>query len=503
MNTTLLLWLTLFVISGLAIVLYTPRKFSGPLTAHERRTAGRRLRRLSLLMTLATPLATVAGLALLVPPPVALEVRSPSAPRHTGAGADADRPFLASLSFHVSTREWTESVLCHALELAPGDEARALPAAIVAAARDGFHVPARCTPDRLTAVFDDRDYRNVELTLVELAARAFHLTDVELHTGPRLRDPDPWDIMESALNQRGVVPRRFNAGSSTDPNQILRLSRARIVDAAAGSLDTLALVRGSPCGEFRGRLFTDGDRTIGACSLSPRQGCEYVEALDQRVLWMRARCDPFAADVDQGLLLSVDFGEVQVVPDTPISVSGNNLDRALELARATDAFAGEIRMHGLRTIVADGQPGIRVDLGDRIVLRGGQPIPGLCTPSLGQGPFSWSGMKQPGIDVAGDTITIAVNSGTLDPRAPGYDPTAFYATLYTITWAANSLQAGSCLKLAEPRLPAAPLPAHPLLTAQQLDTAVAGLRRGQETMGLVLLALSLLSLALGLRRSVL
>lgn len=503
MNTTLLLWLTLFVISGLAIVLYTPRKFSGPLTAHERRTAGRSLRRLSLLMTFATPLATVAGLALLVPLPVALVVRSLNAPNRPGAVTGFDRPFLARHSFRRSTREWTESVLCHALDLAPGDEARALPRAIVVAAGAGFRVPTHCPTDRLTAFFDTRDYLSVELTLVELAARAFHLTDVELHTGPRLRDPDPWDIMESALNQRGVVPRRFNAGSSTEPNQILRLSRARIVDATAGSLDTLALVRGSPCGEFQGRLISDGVRTIGTCSLSPRQGCEHVEALDQRVLWMRARCDPFDADADQGLLLSVDFGEVQVAPDTPISVSGNNLDRALELARATDAFASEIRMHGLRTIVADGQPGIRVDLGDRIVLRGGQPIPGLCTPSLGQGPFSWSGMKQPGIDVAGDTITIAVNSGALDPQALEYDPTAFYATLYTITWAANSLQAGICIKLAEPRLPAAPLPAHPLLTAQQFDTAVAGLRRGQETMGLVLLALGLLSLALGLRRSVL
>ena len=45
-------------------------------------------------------------------------------------------------------------------------------------------------------------------------------------------------------------------------------------------------------------------------------------------------------------------------------------------------------------------------------------------------------------------------------------------------------------------------PAYPLLTAEQLAVAAASLRRPRESLGLVLLALAVLTLALGLRRSV-
>jgi len=112
-------------------------------------------------------------------------------------------------------------------------------------------------------------------------------------------------------------------------------------------------------------------------------------------------------------------------------------------------------------------------------------------------------MSRPGIDVKGNTITIDIDPAALDPLLPEYDPTAFYATLYTITWAANSLHEGRCLELAESHPSSMYLPAHPVLTAEQLDEAAAGLRRGRETLGLVLIALAVLSLALGLRRSVL
>lgn len=491
MNSTFLLWLALLGVAALAVVLYTPRRFSGPLTTHERRTAGRGRRRFSLLLTFATPLTTVAGLALLVPPPVALEVRSPGAESEKPEESAA-RPVLASLSWRVSTREWTESVLCHAA----ADPNHDLRAAILAAAHAGFRVG--CNVAEALADFDAREYRSVELTLVDVAARAFYLTDVELFTGPRLRDPDPWDIMVASLRQRGIEPHRYADGMSAESSQILRLTRARVINPEIGALDTLALVRGPAC-EFQGRLRGDGERTLSACTLTARDGCN-DPGMDPRVMWMRARCAPFT--VSTPLVLSADLGEARVVPDSSIPVKADGLADALKIAGHTAAFADEIRMHDLQTFVADDKGNISVTLGETIEVRGGTPIKGHCPPLLTQGSFSWSGMPQPNITVKDEIITIGVTGTILDTLSPEYDPTAFFATLYTITWAVNSLEAGKCLKLAEPRPSASPFPAHPLLTAQQIDVAVAGIRRGAETMGLVLLALGLLSLALGLRRSV-
>jgi uncharacterized iron-regulated membrane protein len=72
----LLLWLALLGIAVLAVLLYIPRRFSGPLTEHERQAARGSARWRSLLVAFATPVATIAGLTLLLPPFVELQVQS-------------------------------------------------------------------------------------------------------------------------------------------------------------------------------------------------------------------------------------------------------------------------------------------------------------------------------------------------------------------------------------------------------------------------------------------
>src|SRR5690606_2193400 len=132
------------------------------------------------------------------------------------------------------------------------------------------------------------------------------------------------------------------------------------------------------------------------------------------------------------------------------------------------------------------------------------PLQGAeARPELNDGPFSWSGFsRRPKIGCAGDSVTIAHADAMLDLSSDDYDPTAYYAVMSTITWAVNVLASGTCADVRQPRANVPRGRARPLLDATQIDEAVAGMRRGQEATGLVLLGLAVFSLALGLRRSV-
>lgn len=516
MNTSILLWLALLGITSLAIVLYLPRRFSGPLTEHERRTAHRGLHRRSFLLVLVTPVTTITGLLLLVPPLVALDVHShvsrarpvdTAAPEASELG---ERSLLWPLAREESTHEWTTAVLCR-VDPANGGDTSALAAAIVEAARDGFtHDHEACGPAILRERFTTRDFRNVELSLVALADRAYVLTDVVIHAGPRLEDPDPWDVMASTLEQHAglldIQPEVDVLGHAAQeqPDRILRLSRARRSDPQ--TLEVLALVRGAPCssGTCTADLFDAENRREGQCTLTPRQDTPQGSEPQPRVVSMTVQCGRPLEQLD-GRLLVADDGHTSIVTaDLPIHGENWLFDAIATAASTSRAFTEEMREHNLRPLRFHAGADIHVSAsGEGITIGGGSPIPTPCRPSLDRGPFSWSGMDRPEPAFDGNSIQIPIALTTLDPVSPEYDPTAFYASLYTITWAANSLHEGRCLELAEPRSTSSHLPAHPVLTAEQLEEAAAGLRRGRETLGLILIALAVLSLALGLRRSVL
>lgn len=505
MNTSLLLWLALLGILGLALVLYWPRRFSGPLTEHERRTAHRGLLRRSFALTLITPVTTIAGLLLLVPPLVALDVHGHRSLAKHHDDTRFERSSLWPLAREESTHDWTVAVLCRAFDAA-GDEAK-LAKAIVEAANDGFH--GSCDLGTLAGQFSARDYRNVELSLVALADRAYILTDVVIHAGSRTSDPDPWDVMagvlETSTGLLDLPPKVHVTGHEPEKgaDYILRLARARVRGAPDGPLEVLALVLGDACKTFTGTLLDPRGNRLTGCQLTPAGQCRQDSAVAQRVVAMNVQCEERPLDLD-GLLLVADDGETSIVThDLPIS--GDWLRDPIDAAANTSsAFVEEMRQHDLRPLRVVPQPAdIEVRKGESIVVRSEtHTIPAPCHPPLDRGPFSWSGLGPPPIEVAGSSVTIHITPSVLDLGAPEYDPTVFYATLYSITWAANSLHTGRCLELVEPRASTSHMPAHPVLTAQQLDEAAAGLRRGRETIGLVLISLAVLALALGLRRSV-
>lgn len=511
MNTSLLLWLALLGITGLALVLYMPRRFSGPMTEHERRMAHRGRHRRSFLLVLVTPVATIVGLLLLVPPLIALDVHSHVWWERTlNDSKSRERSLLWPLAFDESTYDWTAAVLCRVNPADAGDEA-ALADAIVVAAGDGFNLDEECRIRiaELQEHFDARDFRNVELSLVALAERAYVLTDVVIHAGPRLQDPDPWDVMAGTLEQSAGVfdlqPMVHVLGHDAPerPDRILRLSRAR-PRPDQRTLEVLALVRGTPCrsGPCTAILVhPNGDR-VGECSLTPIHDALQHQEIRQRMVTMLVGCDRPLGDLD-GHMLVADEGETSIVT-AALPISGDaRLRSAIAAAHTSNVFAEEMRGHNLRPLRIEDRTALQVHFGGRITVAGGTPLSPSCAPALNRGPFSWSGMTRPKITVNGDAIDIKIDPDVLDPTTPAYDPSTFYATLYTITWAANSLHEGRCLERAEPRPSPSHLPAHPVLTAEQLDEAAAGLRRGRETIGLVLIAIAVLSLALGLRRSVL
>lgn len=508
MNTTLFLWLALLGITGLAIFLYLPRRFSGPLTEHERRTAHRGRACRSFALVLATPLATIVGLLLLVPPLVALDVRSHAA-RTSSPPPDepiADRSPLVHVSWHASIHDWTTAVLCGVGPGASGDDV-VLAQAVVDAVHTGFHIPDRCVAADLAERFTARDFQNVELTLVELAARAYYLTDVEIHAGQRLQDPDPWDVMVGLLTARGLKPRLSSGGTVPTPHRILRLTRARVHD---DHLEVLALVRGDPCLPYPAALVTTTDRLPITCTLKAQQ-CPEGSHKGQRAVTMRVTCPDLSPPLDRtnGARLTADDGDTAIVADKLPVIAPPELSRALAAAeRTTGSFAEEMLRHGLSPLVpADSAP-VEVALSDEtiVVTHRSPAVPTFddCQPLLEYGPFSWSGVGKHGPFVHSlSRLEIPIHPDLLRMNSSEYEPTALLATLYTITWAANVLQTGLCHERVELRDPPAPIPAHPLLTSTQMDEAIAGLRRSQEAFGLVSIALAILALALGLRRSVL
>lgn len=511
-----LLWLALIMIAVLAVVLYWPRNFSGPLTEYERHAvrAGTRVR--SRLVAFGTPIATIIGFVLLLPPPVALTVTS-KAMRGSWStlGSMQSESWLAGFSLERSVAPWTCDVMRHA-QLIAGRRRTPnrgeLRLAILEAADEGF--PGSC--DSIDwEVIGTWGIVSVELSLVELAARAYLLTSVNISAGPSLTDPDPWELMRRTLAARDItttISRPTNLGQES---MVLRLGRAQLNDAS-DKIEVLAIVQRGTCGEkWSGKLLSvaDDGRAELDCELEViDKDCTQVSRGSQRAVTLLASCGDIPEDVS-AWVLSVDYGQAQVIPDSTraIQVAGGEIASALEVLRESSsakAFDAEVQRHALSPLREAGGEGtdIVVESGaDSIVVRSSTanlaPYNGDDSRVLELGPFSWAGFPRiPEIHCGGDMVEIQVSPEVLKPGSSVYDPTAFFATMHTITWAANALHRGSCEEPREPRPLSGTLP-RPLLTAEEIGVAVGSLNRGRETLGLVLLTLALALLALALRRS--
>lgn len=513
-----LLWVALVGIALLAAVLYFPRGFSGPLTEHERRAAHASLRWRSLAMALATPIATLVGLALLLPPPVALVVPS-QVMRGEPPELETEGSVLAHISLHRSTATWTCDVIRRALALhrTPGEEE--LRAAILDAARHGFS--GTCDMGAEGDRIDAWQVLSVELSLVELAARAFMLTAVAIDAGPPLADPDPWELMRSTLEARGITTYLRRPEASSQAAAILRLGQAKRM-GQSGKFEVLAVVQGPICGSpLGGRLVgtSQGRGSVSVeCTLeATAESCSSLDVSTQRVMTMDVSCDPIDVAVPTWVL-SAGYGETLVLSESAGAISATGDEtfvRALAITAANGAFADEVQRRGLSTLRADpptGPDGLQVDIRSNdqtIVVRGASAdfaqnnLDVSAHLILNVGPFSWHGFPhQPLVQCEGSAVTIHLPGDILDPEASAtYDPSAFMATMYTITWAANALRAGTCEELREPR-PFIETRVRPLLSASEIDSAVLAINRDREVLGLLLLALAMLLLALGLRRSV-
>jgi hypothetical protein len=507
-----LLWLALVGIAVLAVVLYWPRRFSGPMTEHERRLARGRLRGRSLALTLAAPLCAVTGFALLLPPLVHLEVASHVIEQDRPVDCEGDLPLLSHVSWTEELYEWVEAVCC---EVDDEDGPDRLRSALLRSAERGFRKPAVCRQDcRDLGVFDLVD---IELSLVEVAARAYLLTAVEIDAGPRLGDPDPWDIMMGTLAARNIHACPSGPRGTVQSGQgVLRLTHAE-TDSSARALEVWAVVTGDAC-DVPAVLTTHGRTDVATCRLVPAEPTLDCRANGQRVVRMRLAGDGCSADDVQrlserhhGLLVRAGHGSTPVrtrSDSSSVRVYGDaSFTSALNLAETFNAFRHDLGGHGLSPLRFAHDADITVELKEgEIVIRNRAASPGALKrirPSeLADGPFSWSGIDQPPIECASDRVVIKIGRDVLDPETSAYDPTTFAAVMSTITWAANVLTSSTC----ETGLQPSPIPegvvARPLLTAPDIDIAVAAMRRGREALGLVLLALSVCSLALGLRRSV-
>ncbi|MCY1014012.1 hypothetical protein OV079_52525 [Nannocystis pusilla] len=107
------------------------------------------------------------------------------------------------------------------------------------------------------------------------------------------------------------------------------------------------------------------------------------------------------------------------------------------------------------------RPEVVADLGDAsVVRREGEalvmakstgssegPLKELSPIMLTQGPFSWSGFdNKPTMRCSGDRVVIEQAAAILDGPA---DPSAMYALMGSIVWAANVLANGSCEQVRE------------------------------------------------------
>jgi hypothetical protein len=351
----------------------------------------------------------------------------------------------------------------------PGAGQEALAAAIVAAARAGFRVPEHC---RWRAEhFNVAEIVSVELSLVELAARAYLLTGVQIDPGPRLEDPDPWELLKRTLEDRDVpaciTPR---AALTDDSVEVLRLGRARVHPEQSGLRGRTRVMfaagstrRSSPPRVRRSMRASCGSPRPLRPATPPGRG--------QRAIEMEFTCPAYDRERfmrEPGLSLHAGFGDTPVYAMRPVhvTVTGEHARESFTTALAAtsdpaSAFPAELQRHGLVAIepIVDGSPGaIVVELHDQqIIIRSPNAERTRETvitdhPALSRGPFSWSGFpEQPRITCQGNQVTIDASPAALSPDdSHRYEPTAMFALMHTITWAANVLQSGSCQEARQP-----------------------------------------------------
>lgn len=487
-----LLWIASIGLTVLAVVLYFPQRFSGPLTTHERRAFRGVLRGRALALVFAAPIATLAGFFALLPPIITLRVPPPVTRANEVSGPHSF--FLDPVAHKRSTEPWMTAVRCRITEDVVGETT--LARAILTAADDGFAIPNDCSSPRPLGPWA-RD--SVELTLVEIAARAYLLAGVELSPGPRRQDPDPWDIMADSLTARGIPVHVDGRDGVATGTGILRLTRARL--QGSDTIQVHALVDTCKT-SYDGRLLhPDGRVVVPSCRFVPT-GCD--EALGQQLVQMSVTCAAFApAEHDGGLLLAAGQGETPLRFETRepirVQVEDGHLREALK-TNQNPTFIEELRRRSLRRLeLAEDHATTTIRSGTRV--EGPRVVERDCQHPPDHGPFSWSGMGRPEATHQGNTITIRLRPDVFDRSDEAYDPTEVMAALATITWAANAVETGICGEHEE--LPAdSPRIARPLLTLAEMDAVVTALRRDRDAVGLVLLAFAVLSLALGLRRSV-
>ena len=309
---------------------------------------------------------------------------------------------------------------------------------------------------------------------------------------------------------------------TNDGLKVLRLARARVHP----SHRVFAVVRGNVCDGVDATLVSSAGKTVNTCRLRlPDTGvpCDTTRT-GQRAVEMSFTCPQYEGERlmnNPGLSLRAGYVDTPLIAARPVDITlaGENPGESFRTALSattnpSSAFPAELQSHGLAAInkiVAASSTGIAVELHEeRIIVRSGQrPEDKESTNltdhhALARGPFSWSGFsRRPTITCDGNQVTIEVSPAVLSPdESNRYEPTAMFAVMHTITWAANVLQSGSCHELRQPISLTPRFRAHPLLSATEIDEAVAALRRDREALGLVLLALAIASLALSLWRSV-
>lgn len=486
-----LTWLAFLGIVLAAVVLYWPRQFSGPLTEHERSLARRRFGWRSLALVLVTPLSAILGFGLLLPPLVHLEV---------SGGKEVERceppsSVLSVLSTTESIAPWVDAVRCRTRS---GDSDDIFARAIVDAAADGFRLPPDCRP-RAPLPED----LSIELSLVELAARAYFLTGVSLDPGPRITDPDPWDIMERTLRARSIETCNRRAPGTAEEGKVLRLGPTSVTSGEA--VEVAAVVHGTVCDLLKAELLSSKRDILGVCEVRTPEGCA---GEGQRVISMQVRCGGWP----RGSFLRVGAAESRVSFDRTVKLrpTAPGIVDIFALARRSPSFVQDLRRRGLEVPQTCDDcteaSVVGIEGGDVMIykpgaLKASAPESAISLPELGHGPFSWSGVANKlRIRCSDDRIVIA-GAGALVEASPELrDPTATYALMSTIVWAAKAMATSSCTEIR--RSVEVDGGAHPLLTAAELEEAVTAMRRGRETLGLVCLGFSLISLTLGLRRSV-
>jgi len=488
-TTATLLWIAGIGLAVLAVVLYFPQKFSGPLTTHERSAFRGVLRRRSIALVFAAPIATLAGFFALLPPIVTLRVPPPVV-HASGDSALYSFP-LDPVALERSTEPWMTAVRCRITEDVVGEQT--LATAIVTAAHEGFSID--CDSPRTLGLWART---SVELSLIEIAARAYLIAGVELDPGPRRQDPDPWDIMADNLSARGIAVHVDGRDGASTGAGILRLTRARL--SGADAIQVHGLVDACEA-SYEGRLLhPDGSIAVPSCNFVTAK-CD--PSLGQQLVEMSVTCAGFRpAEHEGGLLLAAGQGETPLRFETrepiQVRVEDEHLREALTKEQ-NSTFIEEMRRRSLRRLEVVEEHRTTIHRDARVV--GPHVVEPNCQLPPEHGPFSWTGMERPVIRREDKSIKIGLRPEVFDRSHASYDPTEMMAALATLTWAANAVETGICSEGEEFRADS-PRIARPLLTLAEMDAVVMALRRDRDSVGLVLLAFAVLSLALGLRRSV-